>query len=58
MGERAKFLQRLLNSSEMYCSLKYESASGCSYGVFKPRDVAMLALVCMLCAALSLVVGM
>lgn len=57
MGEQAKFLMNVLNSSEMFCSLKSESMGGCPYDMFTSRDVAVLSSLSALCAIVFLVAG-
>lgn len=37
--------RNVLNSSEMYCSLRYESMSGCPYNVFTKGGIATLSSV-------------
>ena len=49
-------LSAILNSSEMYCSLRYEDFRGCPYNMFDSFGIGMLAVSCSLLAALSLLV--
>lgn len=58
MGERAKFLMNLIDSSEMACSLRYEDMGGCPYNTFTPRGIAALSSISVVSAIVSLVFGM
>ena len=55
MGNCKKLFVRLLESSEMYCSLRYEDVRGCPYHLFDARSIAMLATSCTACAIVSLI---
>ena len=65
MGERAKKFREtvngaakaILDSSEMACSLRFESVRGCPYGAFTQRGVAALSSACTALAAVALVLG-
>ena len=58
MGEYTQKLTNLLDASEMFCSLRYESMSGCPYGAFTPQGIAWLSTASSLCAIVSLIMGM
>lgn len=47
----------VLESSEMYCSLKYEDFRGCAYGVFTRKGIAAFSAFSGCVATLSLVLG-
>ena len=47
----------LLSKSEMYCSLKFESFSGCPYNLFSDRSARLFALAGLAIAAVSLAFG-
>ena len=47
----------ILESSEMYCSLRYEDYRGCRYGVFTKNGIAVLSLALSVVAVVSLVLG-
>lgn len=51
------FLKSALESSEMYCSLKFESMRGCPYHLFTRKGVAVLSLGASAIAAVSLILG-
>ena len=53
----SRAFRNVLESSEMYCSLKYEDFRGCAYGVFTRRGVAALSAVSCCVATLSIVAG-
>ena len=50
-------LDRILEGSEMYCSLKLEDFRGCPYGVFTKRGVAVLSSASALLAIISILTG-
>lgn len=57
-GERAASAFRdVLDSSEMYCSLKYEDFHGCPYGVFTRKGIAALSSASACVAVLSIAFG-
>lgn len=58
MGKRMVRLMDLVDSSEMVCSLRYESIAGCPYHSFTPRGIAVLSSVSAAFAVLSLITGM
>ena len=51
------FFRNALDSSEMYCSLRYESMKGCPYNVFSERAIAALSLGGALIGIVSLLLG-
>ena len=51
------FVRKVLDSSEMYCSLRYESMKGCPYNVFSERAIAALSLGGALIGIVSLLLG-
>ena len=57
MGERTRNLSKLLDSSEMFCSLKYEDVRGCPYNAFTPRGIAALSITSSFLAIVSLLAG-
>ena len=54
MSGATAFFTKMLESSEMYCSLKYEDARGCPYNLFSPCDIATLWTVSALLSLVSL----
>lgn len=50
-------LRRLLDSSEMYCSLKFESMRGVPYGLFTQKGIAALSAGAAAIGLASLVLG-
>ena len=50
-------LQRILESSEMYCSLKLESMLGCPYNLFTKGGIAVLSAGASAIAIISLILG-
>ena len=50
-------VQRILESSEMYCSLKLESMGGCPYNLFTKRGIATLSAGASAIAIVSLILG-
>ena len=57
MGERTGFFSAVISSSEMYCSLRYESIGGCPYHAFTHRGIAMLAAASSFLAIASLLIA-
>ena len=51
------FLRTTLESSEMYCSLRYESMKGCPYNCFNEKAIAALSSGGALIALVSLLLG-
>lgn len=49
--------QRFLDSSEMYCSLRYEDFHGCPYNLFTPEGIALLSGASSIVACIALVLG-
>ena len=54
---KRSFLRNALESSEMYCSLRFESMQGCPYHLFTKRGVAALSLGASAIAIVSLILG-
>ena len=50
-------LKRVLESSEMFCSLKFEDIGGCAYGMFTRAGVRALTVSCSVVAVASLIFG-
>ena len=48
----------IINSSEMLCSLRFESMGGCPYNMFTPLGAAALSGASVFCALISLLAGM
>lgn len=48
---------RMLESSEMYCSLRLESMKGCPYHLFSPSSIAVLSVGASLIGIVSLILG-
>ncbi len=57
-GSKDSRLQDLLFSSEMYCSLKFESLSGVKIGQFSSFQIAGCFAICIALSAVALVMGM
>ena len=55
--EAQGFARRVLDSSEMYCSLRYESMRGCPYNLFTEESIAALSLGGALIGIVSLILG-
>ena len=51
------FFRNALDSSEMYCSLKFEDFRGCPYGIFTQRGIAVLSAASSCIAVLSIAFG-
>ncbi|MBQ9041941.1 MAG: hypothetical protein IJ111_03920 [Eggerthellaceae bacterium] len=49
--------KRILESSEMYCSLKLESMLGCPYNLFTKQGIAILSACSGAIAIVSLILG-
>ena len=58
MGNYRKLFVQLLESSEMYCSLRFEDIKGCPYNLFDARSIALLATSTAACAILSLIAAL
>ena len=56
-SEVAKRIQRVLESSEMYCSLRLESMSGCPYNLFSRESIVALAAGSSLVGIIALVLS-
>lgn len=52
-----KHLKKILDSSEMYCSLITEDFKGCSYNLFSRQNIQLLAVAGTAIAVISLVFG-
>ena len=52
-----KNLERVFESSEMYCSLRYESMLGCPYHLFTRKGIAVLSVGASVIAAIALILG-
>ncbi len=50
-------VKRILESSEMYCSLKLESMLGCPYNLFTKQGIAILSACSGAIAVISLALG-
>ena len=57
MSKRTWNFSKLLDSSEMFCSLKYEDVKGCPYNAFTPRGIAALSITSSFLAIISLFIG-
>ena len=57
MGERTRHFSKMLDSSEMFCSLRFEDVKGCPYNTFTPRGIAVLSLASSIMALVSLIVA-
>ena len=57
MGEQTRSLSKLFDSSEMFCSLKYEDVKGCPYNTFTPRGIAALSVASSILAIIALFAG-
>ena len=55
--ERRNTLRDILESSEMYCSLKLESFTGCPYALFSKGSIAALSVGSAAIAIVSLLFG-
>lgn len=53
----ADFLRNVLDSSEMYCSLRYESMKGCPYNRFSEKAIAALSAGGAFIGIVSLILG-
>lgn len=51
------YIRRILESSEMYCSLKLESFLGCPYRVLSPQNVTCIAVGSTIIGMISLILG-
>lgn len=51
------FSEAVLDTSEMYCSLRFEDAKGCAYHKFSSSDIALLSTLCMIISVASLIAG-
>lgn len=56
-SESAGFLRSILDSSEMYCSLRYESMKGCPYNLFSEKSIAALSIGGAIIGIVSLILG-
>lgn len=50
-------VRNTLESSEMYCSLRYESLRGCPYNLFTQKGIAALSAGSAVIGVLSLILG-
>ena len=57
MGERTTGFAKIIDSSEMACSLRFEDVRGCPYNTFTPRGIAALSLTSSILAIVSLLMG-
>ena len=57
MGNLATGFSKLIDSSEMACSLKFEDVKGCPYNSFTPKGIAALSFACSFFAIVSLFVA-
>lgn len=57
MGKYSKFLSKIIDSSEMACSLRFEDFKGCPYDTFTSEGIAALSLASSFLALLSLIVS-
>lgn len=56
-AQPASTLKRILESSEMFCSLRSESMMGCPYNLFSKQGIAALSTGAAVIAAISLAFG-
>ena len=54
MGERETCFSKVIDSSEMACSLRFEDVRGCPYGIFTSEGIAILSIASSLLAVISL----
>ncbi len=56
-SQLVSFIKHVFNSSEMYCSLRYESMQGCPYNKFSKAGIAALSAGASCIAIISLILG-
>ena len=57
MGTFAAFFTKFFDTSEMLCSLKFESFKGCPYNAFTPCGIAVLTSASSVMAITALIVA-